>query len=259
MRKIIITFLILISLTATSCKDTATDPITDETTTTVVTTTTVAEELIPPETYLPAIIDDLKTSLSADDYEYDTFMRTLKFLLLHLNNQDEEGISAELAVCNMLAEEFSLSASLPSMLSADERKAIAQLGMNAEDYNGIFDNYAWLRNSKANVMTGLVQNFNDLDTYGDVLDIIVQFYIDYNTIFQQDLYYSVNMLINDCTVESEIIDEFKNNFYPSISEMTWGNDNNVILEKCKQLEADMEIIVADFQLKTADLIGATDE
>jgi len=261
MRKIFITFLILISLTAVSCKDSAADPVDTAATSAAITTTppeTEPEDVIPPETMLPAIIDNLKTALSADKNEYDEFIHALDSVLLYASDPTDEKLQSALTLCADLGDKLSLAAAAQNSLSAGEENAVAKLGMSIDDYKGLFNNYTWLRNSKINVLTGLIQNLNEPDTFGDLLGDIAQFYIDYNNFFQCDLYYSVNSMINECTAETDSVNDFINNFYPELIErfsetMKWENDNNIIIEKLAEMETKMDIIMTDFQEKTADL------
>lgn len=246
-RNLFLVLLIIISLTVISCKDDNAEPI--ETTTTAkqteTTTKAVTEDPTSPEDSLPAIIENLKNALVMDYEEYEYFVSVL----------DGNDLTSTTAYQKFetLYNELQNKNNIKSTLTSIEENYITELGMDIDSYNGIFNNFSFLHNTRISLVASLMQNIEDTETTQEYLADIVEFYRQYNKLFQMDLYYSVNLIINDCKIENDSITEFKEYYSTLISKiyenMQWEDDNDVIDILCQEIYEELNRITNEFTEK----------
>ena len=259
MRKFILIFTaIILSLAAVSCNEKVEDPYQDYVPSTAATT---AADDNPAETVpekqdvsvmLPAIIENLKRPLIIAKSEYDEFLIAIDSVKNYLNDPTDENLSAAMKDCNTLNEIFIGAPEITSNLKENENAAILELGMLDESYNNVFNNCAMLRTMKMSILSGVVKALDDLEAFGYDLNFVIDFYLNYTELFQMNLYYNINTIINECTAESESITEFKTNFHPELigrfsDTMKWEDDNEKLVELCEALSIELETIVTEFE------------
>lgn len=200
---------------------------------------------------LPAIMENLIFGLNTDSEEYGKF----KAILDSINSNDIDGdnIDELKSACEILHNELSNAGETQNNLTENEISAVTSLGMDIDGYNAMYENYKFLRNTKIDVLTAIIQHLADIENMRDNLDTIIEFYQGYTTFFQMSMYYTVNSLLNECTVKSDSnsIADFRDNIYPGLiapfaDTMQWETDNDIIDEKFQKLYADIEVLVTDF-------------
>jgi len=267
MRKILMIFTaIIISLAIASCSEKLEDPYQDYVPPVTTTEKVTASDELPVETeeeieeisyvtMLPAIIDNLKKPLTSAKSEYDDFVKAIDLVKDYLSNPTDDKLSAAMKTCNNLSFSLSGAPDIVNKLTPQENEAILNLGMLDESYKNVFNMCGTMRNMKISVLNGVTTALENLEAFGYDLNVVVEFYSNYTKLFQMNLYYNINVIINECTAESESITDFKTTFYPDLIErfsdsMKWEDDNELLVELCDKVQTDIETTIKDFQEKT---------
>lgn len=197
--------------------------------------------------------------MTNDKTEYDAFMNVLNKIETYFNDSTDENLSEAITLCNELHTQLSNASKYLSPLTEEELAAITEFGMDIYAYDDLFNNFTFFRNIKISALEGLNIQLSEISESQNSLDAIVTFYKEYNRLFQIDMYYNVNHYINECNIEDESVDNFKNNFYPNLindfsDSMKWEDDNDVIIEISEQLQSNLEDIVNEFT-ENSNLVG----
>lgn len=200
---------------------------------------------------LPSLIDNMKIALANDKNEYDSFINVLNAIGTYLENPTEENLTEASTLCVNLYDELSSAPTPSNSLTSDELGNLSEYGVDADGYNGFFDNFMFLRNVKIDALSGLNDYLSEAEESQETLKAIIPFYMEYNKLFQMDTYYAANLIINDITAEGEPIDEFRDIFYVDLIDnlsdsMVWEYDNEVINTKTDQIYVDLSDTIDDF-------------
>lgn len=257
MHKNLLLILILTIFLFISCNDNNTEPpdITSNDTTIPTPEQTTAEPeqdlIIQNNDMLSIIIDNMKSTLTNDKNEYDSFINVLNTIGTYLENSNDENLKDAVTSCANLYEELSSAPFPENSLNSDEIIYLSEYGVDTDVYNGFFDNFMFLRNVKIDALSGLSDYLSEAEESQETLKAIIPFYMEYNKLFQMDTYYAANSIINEITVEDETINDFRDVFYVNLIEnlsdsMVWEYDNQVINAKTEQIYNDLSATIDDF-------------